>query len=294
MSVLLARMVGIIITLCYFQLSFAQTSKGVLFLVPGTYHTPGQNAFSDTITQTLKEKGYDVYSISSVQPFKEFEPNGLRLLDEAQSWYLKKYPEKKTPIIFLAHSAGGFYALHAISQNPSLPIRKLIFLSTPLNGSELADYLEENYQSLKPLLKKLGLSGLFELTTSQFRSFLARTKISSSVEVYSVGGSQPKPETLKEYRDARYLSLICTLASDKIPRESDGMVSFESALGTQAIIPSQDGGEIYIHRITDNKADLDHFKQGMDYKKFSGVINASYIRDEQKRFYSTLLDEVDP
>lgn len=288
--------------------------KGILVFVPGSLNwmVPGSCGgedgrawspyFSSTILKVARDKGYDVTVIRNLKALGDFEENGKSMLSELEAWYSENYAGKKVPITLLGHSAGGFYSLHAATLGSSLPIKKIITVATPLNGTEVANALFDEFLHKKgdfwinALGHLIDVRGLLQLTTRHVEDFLSRSQISARIKVYAVGGAQPRPGGVADWTDFNFLCPLCDLFAKYLPEEeSDGLVTVSSALGTNALLRNRSGSPLPIHRLWDLRPNLDHVEQLLDYRLYlaTGILNPGEVDKEQKRFYSELLNAVE-
>lgn len=282
----------------------AEAAPATVVLIPGTLNSllPGSARwipstrtleanpyYSRDALDSFRAKGLRVHVTPGLAGLGSFESNGEVVLRDLREWYLKAVPDRSEPITLIAHSAGGFYALHALMYDQdSLPIARIIFVSTPLEGSEAADrFFGPSGQWPKfpfPWLNLTSYDGLPQLSTLGVTRFLAKTEVPSQVELLSVAGSQPSPKKVSEFRSARFLAPFFALTASWIPGESDGIVSLHSAWGTNAKLP--------VKPLYNLKMPLDHSKQVLDWRLFQlmGNTEAEIIHAQQIRTYSALAD----
>lgn len=152
-------------------------------------------------------------------------------------------PAQKTHII--AHSMGGLDSRWILSPvNPNqikAPIRSLTTISTPHEGSPIADLIDSperlsafaalpfglHANPLQPMLDALGISldGLRNLTTQYCRSFAASCTNNAGVAYFSVAGAGRSsfPET------AAVFLLFHKYISALTGQPNDGLVTVQSA-----------------------------------------------------------------
>jgi pimeloyl-ACP methyl ester carboxylesterase len=232
----------------------------------------------------------------------QFEANGERVLKELTAWYTRWFPQGNVPIALVGHSAGGFYSMYAATKARNLPIRKLVMISTPLLGAELADAAFHAPVVGKVLTEIcdhsggiLDLRGLTGLTSDQVEGFLKRVALPDSLELFTLGGSQPRPSGPLDATRAEVLSPAFAMASLLIPTESDGIISLRSSMGVGAQLVTQSGQTAQLNRPA-LRLNLDHAEQALDYRVFGllGTRDAGYIRQEQQRAYAQIARFADP
>jgi hypothetical protein len=272
--------------------------KGLAVLVPGTFNSvmPGSHVFdgpyySEEIQNTLHSQGYQTTIIQNLNPLGNFEDNGKILASQVLE-ISKKY---HGPVTMICHSAGGFYALSALQYLKNVSVTKVIMIATPLEGSEIADYVY-NDPLFKIFLKKIvdlvsenyfDLSGLEELSTEKVKNFLAKVQVSDFTKFVAVAGVQKNPDRLLNANDSRYLSPALVKIGSYLSEYGDGLVSVPEALGQTVYLKTLSGRAKFIE-VSPVTFPLDHIEQFLDYRFFKmlGFRNTDYIRQEQQKFYS--------
>ena len=289
--------------------------KRVAILVPGTLNSlmPGSISlgdfpnlhqrnpyFSETVVAAFESQGYATYVVQGLEWCGQLERNGDLTLAEIRRWYSEHYPKGDARITIVAHSAGGFYALQALTQAPDLPVDQLYLLSTPLEGLKLANDIM-NSPVVGDIVQKVvdqaaglfDLRGLTAMTTAKTHEFLAHVRIPEHVRVYAIGGSQPVNWNPFELFNPDYLSPIFFASANWIGEESDGVLELHSALNSGGFrIPAIESGKsVPIQVIPEIHMRLDHIKQFLDYRFFTllGTQHLENIRDEQARIYGAIV-----
>lgn len=289
--------------------------RRVVILVPGTLNSlpPGglhENPvsqilelnpyFSNDVIGAFESRGLGTYVVRHLSWFAQFEANGEVAMREMRAWYDRYFPAHEVPITLVGHSAGGFYALYAAAHARDLPIRKVIVVSTPLEGAELGDAVFE-YPAAGRILTEIcertgglfDLRGLSGMTARAVGDFLSRLSLDPGLEIDAVSGSQPLSYNPLEQLKAQNLSPVFvpsgTLIRERGGVENDGVISVRSSQGAHALIRDDLGRPMPIHRPGIRIA-LDHPEQVLDYRVFGamGTRDAGFIRDEQKRVYGGL------
>jgi triacylglycerol lipase len=196
------------------------------------------------VAEHLREKGLKVIA-PILDPTRGIEFRGDQLRDQInQAWAKGDLdPTQKTHII--AHSMGGLDSRWMLSPvNPNqiqAPIRSLTTISTPHQGSPVADLIDSPdrlsvlgglpfglpVDPLQPLLNAIGISldGLRDLTTQSCREFSVRCTNNPAVAYFSVAGAGRGhfPETAAVFLPFhKYIS-------DLTGQPNDGLVAVASA-----------------------------------------------------------------
>lgn len=288
--------------------------KALVVLVPGTLNSvlPGsligdpKNGFeynpyfSETIVKVFLEQNFSVLVINRLDPLGDFQKNGEITFSQTYKIYNEHYGRLNIPIYMIAHSAGGFYSFYASDINKNLPIKKIVLVSCPMGGSELAEVVFEKgklgewfRRSLETISNPfIDLRGITRIGPKHVSQFLSEVNIESNVQVYSTTSSQSRPSVLKTY-DSKFLSPILQLTSRFLPGKSDGIVSVESTLKYSEPLLNRDGQVVKITQLT-TTANLDHAEEVLDHRLFKvfGFYNTDYIRDSQKEWYTNILAEI--
>jgi pimeloyl-ACP methyl ester carboxylesterase len=291
--------------------------REAVVLVPGTFNSVAVGGvewdpvrrvvemypyFSEAIVNAVEKQGYPVYVIRGLAPFGKFEQNGDQVIRQIEEW-LKSQPfgKDKVQLTLVGHSAGGFYSLYAASKNPRLPIRRIITLASPMQGMELADDVFSSGwlgRGLELLCQNLGsgffnLEGLTGLRTPSVESFLSQLHLPKDIFVHTIAPSQPIAPSFWEGRNAKYLSILFSELGKWIGKDSDGVVSVESAYGRSAKILNVEDDEVRIHPMTSLPAPLDHTEQVLDYRvlRLLGVKETDWVHDQQVELFSRMIDE---
>jgi len=298
----------------------AQTplDRRALVLVPGTLNSlvpggqiqlpggPSENPyFSKAIFETLREFSLSVEVIKNLRWFGELHHNGEEVYQEMKQWYKREFPHGQVPITLIAHSAGGLYALWAIhlnelhrGQSDYLPIQKLVMISTPLHGVELANlvfsggkigrFIEEVLEKWGPYL---DFRGLLQMTTSRVNDFLKGLQIPKQLKIYSLAGSQKPPPFPGNPLSSPFLAPPFVMTDMLIQRLSDGVVSVDSTRPRDLFLRDFEGEEVSIQFIESLHPILDHAEQILDvqYLRLMGIQNLDYVRTQQKELYRNLL-----
>jgi triacylglycerol lipase len=196
------------------------------------------------VAEHLREKGFKVIA-PILDPTQGIEYRGGQLRDQINAAFAKGCldPLQKTHII--AHSMGGLDSRWVLSPvNPNriqVPIRSLTTISTPHQGSPIADLIDSpeklapfgqlpfgpHPNLLQPALDALGISlnGLRNLTTAYCQMFSATYINDPAVAYFSVAGTgRPQfPYT------CRLFFLFYEYISALTGQPNDGLVTVPSA-----------------------------------------------------------------
>ena len=287
--------------------------KGVVALIPGTLNSalPGnihENPigqkweispyFSIDIVHAFEAQGFAVHVVKDLGMTSSFESNGQAVARELSAWYWKNFPAGDVPITLVGHSCGGIYGLYALSHSPGLPIRNLFFVSTPLNGSELADtafssgavgvYLQTFVEKTAGLF---DLRGLLEASTQRVRSFVDSQPVNREVLLYSVTGRQSTTLNPFQAFNSEFINpmLVPTYAwINRVAGENDGVVSIRSSSGVDIYFRGLQGERMSIIHLPSLTMNLDHMEQMLDARLFApgGIQHLESIRAEQVRVYT--------
>jgi hypothetical protein len=279
--------------------------KRLLVLVPGFFSQPGRSEkeappydedqlsgfiyFSNDILGVAREKGFAPWVVRDLDRFGDFAFNGERLLRDLRA-ISGRFPG--CPLTVLAHSAGGIYTAYALTKDPSLPIKTVVTLGTPYQGSELTNLITW-VPGWQTITEWLNLKSLREFRRDLMPELLRAFRIPAKVRWVALGGSQ-KPCFLLSCSDARSLSWILTMAWNFTSLEGDGVVDIESARAKDVSLPTASGGFLKPEQWPDLKIPLDHWKITQEASRFSflGVRNPEWIRDEQRRIYREILGRI--
>ena len=196
------------------------------------------------VAEHFREKGLKIF-VPVLDPTQGVDYRGGQLRDQTSAAFGSGTldPAAKTHII--AHSMGGLDSRWMLSPATPIkiqaPIRSLTTISTPHQGSPVADLIEHPellssfphlpfgliQNPLQPVLDALGISlnGLRNLTTPSCKAFSAKYVDDPAVAYFSVAGSgRPGfPET------AAALLLLYKYISAQTGRANDGLVTVDSA-----------------------------------------------------------------
>ncbi len=290
--------------------------KGLVVMLPGLFnrflpdspmaHNPKYNstqvskAFSQLIVDNLMTANLDVYAFEPFNWRVSVEDISSYVANELLSYYNKNYPNHDVPVYFVGHSAGGFVALRVTQMLAAeVPVRRIITLGTPYNGSPMANYLSVG-TSLLPLLDDLtgdnfDLTGISYVTTRYAHEFLSHITLPKDVTVVAYAGYQPKNAYLFPSDDPRYLSAIFVPFQLYMPEYSDGVVDVASALGyPNTMIRNSEGFMMQVRAEREQIIPLDHAELIVDERSLQKIVptaNSSYIRDQQQKFISLLIEK---
>jgi hypothetical protein len=265
----------------------AGPSAPVVVLVPGFFNSlaagsEGTPYFSKTIIDSLQAQGFETVVVDNLSPLAGIEENGERLL-----LYLGELVSQPQfagrALHMIAHSAGGLYAMYALTKMPGLPVQTLATVSTPFEGVGFVERLDQSGSLFRTLVNILNMDRIFELTRPQVNNFLSQVQLPTSLRLMVLGGGQ-QPCLLMSCVQSSNLSWLLT-ATDFLTKEfSDGIVTKASAQAASLHL------NIPIERPTSPRLNLEHWEQVMDYRFFSllGVRDIGNIARKQSEFYGAL------
>lgn len=299
------KSVLILFGLCFSFLANAQFYPGnvknlkrdVVVLVPGFFNSlapsipvagESQNPwkdpyFSRSISAAIQAQGFDVYVVNNLKPVGGIAANGELLIQFLTSLQSKLRADQKMYLV--CHSAGGLYSLYA-SGKTSLPITKIVTVSTPYSGLRFLDNVQGFASKIDYLLQWISLGNLLELNRKNVTEFMNKLKVPDDLSVQVYGGFQ-SPGLL--WFDAKQLSSVLMI-TDALGGDSasDGIVTWDSAFAVKNFV-SKSGRNI-APKLMKDYAHLEHWEQVVDHRLFFplGVLNLDYIKREQDRFYAQL------
>ncbi len=264
-------------------LGFAQlsTAKEVVVLVPGFFNTFAPEYFSQTVVDSFKQKGFEVYVVDCLNPVGYIEENGTLL--ENRLAEIEKIENRHVSFNIVAHSAGGFYSMW-VANRQKFDIRNIITISTPYRGVEFVKVWLDNSLLFRTVMTLAHLQSLKELTPEGAEQFVKSVRIHPKTKMFAFGGTQ---NAGLDITDARNLSVPLRVTDHYTTGKSDGIVGFSSAMGIGQLLTT-DNKAAQQYRNPDFNINLEHWEQVLDYRSFVllGSRNIGYIREEQKRFYT--------
>jgi pimeloyl-ACP methyl ester carboxylesterase len=260
------------------QLSLA---KEVVVLVPGFFSTFAPEYFSQTIVDSFKQKGFEVYVVDCLNPVGYIEENGARL--ENRLAEIEKIENRHVSFNIVAHSAGGFYSMW-VANRQKFDIKNIVTISTPYRGVEFVKVWLDNSILFRTVMTLAHLQSLKELTPEGAERFVKSVRMHPKTKMFAFGGTQ-RPGL--DITDARNLSVPLRVTDHYTTGKSDGIVGFASAMGIGQL-QTTDSKAAQQFRNPDFNINLEHWEQVLDYRSFVllGSRNIGYIRDEQNRFYT--------
>ncbi len=281
-------LIGLIISFSSPSL-FASNKKTtkIVLLVPGFFNSFAPEYFSKDIVSSFAEKNLNVFVVNKLNPVGSFEENGERLF-QIMSQIESDYNDK-VEFSLVGHSAGGLYSLY-VANKRKFNIKYILTVSTPLKGIEFVDDWLANSLPFRALTELAQLDSLKQFTPDRVQKFLSEIRISSKTKIISFGGYQNQ---MGDIFDARSVSLPLRVTGMYINGNSDGIVSYTSALGT-GTIKVGNNQLAWQENASSVVLALEHWEQVLDANSFIflGIRNLNYIRQEQKRFYGLLADRL--
>lgn len=257
----------------------------VVVLVPGFFNSFAPEYFSKDVSNSFTRKGLKVYIATGLNPIGTIEENGAGL--ESILNQIEQIQGHHVTFDLVGHSAGGLYSLW-VAHRQKFQIKNILTVSTPFQGVDFVQNWLTNCLPFQTLANLAHLDGLKQLTHDGVQKFLSQIRISPETNVFAFAGFQPEGFDLT---DARVISGPLRITSYYTPGSSDGIVSFNSALGLGQIMTTENTSARQFKDARFYIA-LEHWEQVLDASSFLllGIRNTDYIRDEQIRFYSGLAD----
>lgn len=285
----------------------------IVALVPGTLNSavpgaPSSNPYdrayySQSIIETVSKYACNRYVIKGLSWFGDFQENGKVVFDELLEWQSQHQELQGLPIEIIAHSAGGFYSLQAVSFNFSkgspLKFSKLHFLSTPMKGLELANILTANpfvRRQMEKIFnqnyKGLDVRGLWQLRTNEVEIFLGTLKIPNEIEVHTYAGVQKSPPSFEREFESAFLPPVFQAFEFLMDGLGDGVVSYESALGRPELHSSTGTQFTNLWPHPELEVPLDHVEEVWDYKylEYLGFQKTQHVQQAQINFIEQVLN----
>lgn len=262
---------------------FNSLSTGYIRVTPDKLKLEIRPYFALNIVQAIEAQGVDAVVVNTLSPVGTLEDNGERLIT-----YLDKLKSiaayRGRPIHLIGHSAGGLYGFYAIAHRPDIGIKSLTTLSTPFHGVEFINKLADNIPGLANAVRFINLDSLPQLQPENVARFMAGFDLPKNFVVKVFAGEQ---HVKLLPTDARGLSWPMATISLLIGKRSDGIVSVDSAYATGILLKTQ--GPMPVQKAS-STIPLEHWEQALDYRVFAllGILNATYIRDQQNAFYGAL------
>lgn len=266
--------------------------RPLIVLVPGFFNSLSTEPdFADIITRTINGRGLDVITVDNLLSIGTVEQNGARL-DRFLSQTAQRFPGRS--MILLAHSAGGLYALQALTNHPDLPVQTLVSIATPWRGIEFVDHLTGSVPGLDSLAAFLKLEGLRQFASSKMNRVLSKFVVPPDLRVISLAGFQKSCSIIDCARSEK-LSWILTIAQSMMSHPSDGVVTVGSALGEGIELKRTNGDRLEIEHWDDFVIPLEHWEIVQESRLFLllGVANIGHVSRVQVRTFNSILDRLD-
>jgi pimeloyl-ACP methyl ester carboxylesterase len=274
-----------------------QEEKPVVVLVPGFFSSlaagyirinPNDRLevkpyFSKAIVEALESSSCSVFVVETLAPLASLEGNGERLFRFLEGLKVKI---GHRPIHIIGHSAGGLYALYAVSKNPSLNVRSVYTISTPYFGSDLVDRMADSAPAIEKAVEFIDFRSLQQFRRSRVGDFISKLRVPDSLKIYSLGSVQ-KRGGLFGFTNAKKLSWPMAITDAVAKADSDGIVTSASAVGVGVPLFTLHGRLAVIHSLGTH-IPLEHWEQVQDYRIFTllGVTNVAYIKQTQQTLYA--------
>ena len=254
--------------------------------------------FGETLASTMIEGGYEVFAVTDLGSAADFSINGDKAIDQIET-YVAKYQDQIPPIYILGHSMGGLLALYITDQiGTQLPIKKIVMLSTPLKGSQVANKIANGIISLKVAEKAaealsgiVDLRGIVQMTTPKVEAFLADLRLPMGIDIRAFSGYQPKNRFVLPSWEAPVQSPLYYLLAKIVGEDSDGVVGLSSSLPKSLAIASTGKNRLVV-KSEKLIAELDHEEQHMDSRAIENLFltdGIEYIDKKQREFYQQMI-----
>lgn len=239
--------------------------------------------FSLSTVETLEKTGSPVAVVNNLDPLGSIETNGALLLKFLQELPTRHPQFQNREWIAIGHSCGGLYALHALTQDPSLPVKTLITVSTPFHGLGFIENLSANVPFFARLATMINLQSLMQLRERDVAQVVARLRPPPSLRIVATGGWQHGC-AFRNCHDASSLSWVLSITDALVREISDGIVTWSSMIPDGKTLP------FAIEPRPDLAVSLEHWEQVQDYRVFSmiGTKDIDTIQKRQVDFYNTL------
>lgn len=298
---MLKKLTLILIALPFYLLADSAVAepcaKKIVVLIPGFFNVPGFKAplnfidyFSKTVVSTVRSNGREPVVLQRLNPLGSIHENSEIVLQDIQN-LAQQYPGCMFDVI--AHSAGGFYMAQALTQQPNLPVKTVVTVSTPYNGAEMIDLIKW-IPGWKTIASWLNFESLKEFDSQVSHQVLAQFVIPEKVH-WVVAASSQKSCFLLSCTEARRLSWVLSLAWDFLPdQRGDGVVSESSSLLTQGQLMDSNHQEKQVKRLSSTVFNLEHWELVLEPSLFQtlGVSDTQWIVAQQKNIYSKLLEQL--
>lgn len=239
--------------------------------------------FSLAIVETLEKTGSPVVVVDNLDPLGSIETNGALMLE-----FLNELPKRRPQFkdrewIAIGHSCGGLYTLHALTAQPTLPIKTLVTVSTPFRGLGFIENLSANIPFLSELASLINLENLMQLRERDVATAVAKLHPPESLRIIATGGWQQACSVFN-CDEADSLSWVLSITDALVREISDGIVTWSSMIPEQKFLP------FAIEPRPDLAVSLEHWEQVQDYRFFSliGTDDVETIRDRQVQFFNSL------
>jgi pimeloyl-ACP methyl ester carboxylesterase len=276
--------------------AFAQSrcTKNLLVMVPGyfnlfrhqTSEKPGNRPlryFSQEILAAAASAGFQPVVIEDLDTLGDVQKNGTQLGVELES-LAAAHPGCAFTI--LGHSAGGLYTALALTQHPDIPVKKIITIGTPWEGSDVMR-LVKKVPNWETLLDWYSLDAARDFDPATIAALLASFRV-PEVPWITISAQQ-EPCLLLSCNDARRMNWAFSLPWAFSDQAGDGMVSVASAAGRSARL-SSGRGPISVENWSDLVIPLDHAKTVIDSDFFLvvGELNVGWIADTQSQYFTEI------
>ncbi|CAL9727620.1 triacylglycerol lipase 2 [Monosporozyma unispora] len=185
------------------------------------------------IKNLLESKGCKVF-ITKVPSFGSIELRALTLHNLLEELSLKNSQKNKTKFNLIAHSMGGLDARYLISRIPNkqnYEIISLTTISTPHHGSEMADFVVDQFESLKSILPTPSITQegilpicFYQLSTNYMNEYFNHIVPNNPQVKYFSYGAMFTPNWYSVFKPS--WQIIYDKSGGK---PNDGMVTVESA-----------------------------------------------------------------
>lgn len=276
---------------CLFLVVSASAAEKVFILVPGFFNSAipslplkmslpemlnpwEQPYFSKDVINVFKKEKVRVHVVKNLSPLGGIRENGELLAD-----YLEQVPCSSCEMTIIGHSAGGLYALWALSHK-NFPVKKLITLSTPYGGLKFLESLNQNVPGLESALNFFWMENLVNLTADKVAQELSQIKIQQTLVLEVHAGYQSTSLFINDWENLSWpLAILQQLADGP----SDGIVTVKSSLSARGY----DFGPQVHMQIVEDLIPIEHWEMAADSRffRFLNVWNYQEIAFAQRELF---------
>lgn len=291
----LSVLLGMFLLLSAFTASFAKAecARPPAVLIPGFFDLFGTGAppplseigyFSNAILAEVQRSGFEPIVLQNLEPLANIAINGQHVREALEAIAVAR---PGCQLTLITHSSGGIYTAYALDKNPNLPVKQVVTLSAPYNGSALTE-IADLIPNWGKFAGWLNLASLTEFGEDNMRAVVSGFRL-PRVRWVALAASQPGCFLLN-CTDPRRLNSLLSAIWFPTMVEGDGLVSVDSALGTDLRMTATDGRAFKMER-WNLHIPLNHWETTLDARLFRllGVGNVAWIEQQQISLYREIL-----